>query len=474
LKCPLTARRLAFVLLAASLALHVLVRMALTLPWADDWIFIGRAPSVPVGLQVALQRLHTWSARPLSELTLFITLPASQQLNLPPERLIQPLLLVSYLQGVALLCWPLLLAPVRRLPYARITGVASLAALVWLFTLRVDAHDVFFWGASAVAYVPAFAAILSATVLLTLNTELRPFGLAELSILQLSIAALACEWALLPLVLLPLHLYKRASYDRSMRWHGLSVGLLLAIVGPVFLRRLQASSQIPLRQISPAGDSWFGELAPLGSWLGGASWLVLALAALWLLPNASRVPVRLAGLLLAVGAVCALFFGLQTTIAFDQVRYGLVVLFFVVPGSLLLLVRFSAGWISCLQPFCLLRLPRSLVLIGWLALFISSPSFRDGLALASRSPGLSPPRLVVRGTDHQSGFLLAVDHTPGRAIAPGLPPGLWRDSQVLQAIAAQPVGQRYTYKVIAGLLQGYRLRQIWIEPGDVAASKALP
>lgn len=470
LKLPFTSRRLAFILLAAALAWHVLLRMVLTLPWADDWIYIGRAPSMSAGLQVAVQRLHTWSARPLSEFTLFITLPASQQLHLPPERLVQPLLLVSYLQGLGLLCWPLLLAPVRRLSYARLTSDATLVALVLLFTLKVDAHDVFFWGAGAVAYVPAFAAILSATVLLALRSELRPVGLAELSILQLSIAALACEWALLPLVLLPLHLYGGSGAKRSMRWHGLSVGVLLAIVGPVYLRRLLTASQITM---SPAGQPPFAALAQLATWLDGASWLVLALGALWLLPHASRVPLRLGALLMGVGGGCAIFFGVQSTVAFDQVRYGLVVLFFIVPGALLLLVRATSVWTGLLQPRGWSRLAPAIALFGWLGLFLISRSFRAGLDLAASSPGLSPPRLVMRDIDHRGGVLLAVPPIPGRAVAPDLPPGLWSRRQVRQAIAVMPVGQRYHYKVLDGLLQAHGLQQIRIEPVGTPASKPL-
>jgi hypothetical protein len=463
---PYLLRWLVLACLAGLIVHHVLLRTALTLPWADDWIFIGRASSVAQGWQVALQRLQTWSPRPLSEFTIFTVLPLAQTLEVLPERLVQPLLLVSHLQALLILYWPLLLAPVRRSGYARLVTTVTLGGLVWLLCLQVDLHNLLFWGAASAAYVPAMAGWLSACCLIVLQFQLRRAGLVELILVQLLLATLACEVALLPLLLLPLAVYRGRHSRHFVLAHMLSFSLMCAVIVPVFLQRASVAGSMgstPIRQGLP---DLFGAWLQLLSWHDWRSWSVLALAGLLVLRSRHSNQWLLACVLLAVAAAEMLFFVLPSGISFDQTRYGLLVLLFLVSGGLLLIVSALAVVLPPSVRQQMRFLPDAVFSLGWLVLLLGSSQLAQWRGYAAQSPDLSPPRLVHRLNGGQASLRLGADPdpVPGRSISATLPAGVWTREQLRQLIAASPPGQRYPYKVLNGVLTAYRLDRIRFAP----------
>lgn len=463
-----TLRWIALACLASVVLHHILLRSALTLPWADDWIFIGRASSIAEGWQVALQRLHTWSPRPLSELTVFTVLPAAQMLHWPPDRMVQPLLLVSHLQALAIMYWPLLLAPIRRLGYTRLVSTVAVVTLVWLFSFKVDLHNLLFWGAAAAAYVPAMAGWLSAGCLIVLRRQLASAGLAELIVLQLVLSALACEVALLPLLVLPLSFYGSRVSRRFVVAHLLSFGLLCGLIVPVFQRRALVAAAI--EQVGQASSfsatqslvQLYQTALQLGSWLDWRSWLVLVVAAAWIASSRRAQQWRLGCALLAVAVGDGLFFILQSGIGFDQIRYGLLVLLFLAPGGLLLIV----AAIDALTPWRWRQWPPSLLeaafSLSCLLLFLGSRQVVQWRGYGSMPLDFSPPQLlrhhgaggpVVKLVSYQNPM-------PGRAISQSLPAGRWSQTRLRALIAKLQPGQRYPYKVLYGVLKAYRLESI--------------
>jgi len=459
-------RWLVLACLAALIAQHVLLRTALTLPWSDDWIFIGRASSIVEGWEVALQRLQTWSPRPLSELTIFTVLPLAQTLDVAPERLIQPLLLVSDLQALLIIYWPVLLAPIRLSAYVRLVTTVSLCGLTWLFCLQADLHNLFFWGAASAAYIPALAGWLSACCLIVLQYQLRRAGLAELIVVQLMLATLACELALLPLLLLPLALYRSLQSRRFVFAHMLSFSCACAVILPVFLQRLSAAASMASPQSRQDLSALFAACLELLSWVDWRSWSVLALGGLLILRSRRSRHWSLSCALLAVALVMMLFFVLQSGISFDQTRYGLLVLAFLVPGGLLLTV---AVLDVVLPPFVrpwVRFLPDVAFGVAWFVLLLGSSQLAQWRSYADRSPDLSPPRLLQGLDGGQASLLLGADPEliPGRSISASLPQGSWTRAQLRQRIAASPPGQRYPYKVLYGVLSAYHLERIRFAP----------
>ena len=463
-------------------------------PWADDWIFIGRSATLADAISSIFQRLTTWSPRPGSEPTIFGFLYLARRLGLPPERLITPLLVVTYLQSLSLLLWPALLRRFRNVGYGSLS--LSLACLLMAAALmnQHQTDEVLFWGAGAAAYLPTLAAWISCLCSLYLWVITRERAFFFVAVLQSFFGGLFWEVGISGSVLIPstvlllVYLFDPKSREPSGQRAVasllgpvlLSAVVLSVVILPASLKRhqLEAGSNLSLLEALRWALPW--PLTHAGHLIANHCLFTVPFVALLSVLLVSQV--RFVAPLPAGSPVqrqALLYCGMAALLESVAIRFCLATSFGAqvvyqqrheVAPSLLLLLGLSLLLAAAMPPGLVdwIRLKSAWVSVAVISVIftavLSSQSVHAIVADAVQTAtGRRPSPIVIAANSSEGIYSLGCKT---HAYADDLPPGAWTQPGLSSRIEAKnSFKEGYKLKILRGIMSGYGIDRLLTAPG---------